>query len=83
MEQELIKWKEKSKEQERINQEQKQKLEQQQKRIESNESMLATLFEKLNMPLPPNFAYATPMQDQPNDVGEVSNINNDDNFGVD
>ncbi|XP_024630695.2 uncharacterized protein [Medicago truncatula] len=81
MEQELLKWKEKVKEQERINQEQKQKLEQQQKRIESNESMLATLFEKLNMPLPPNFACATPMQDEPNDVGEASNENNDDNFG--
>jgi len=81
IEQELLKWKEKAKEQERINQEQKQKLEQQQKRIESNESMLAVLFEKFNMPLPPNFACATPMQDEPNDVGEASNGNNDDNFG--
>ncbi|KEH19734.1 hypothetical protein MTR_8g467480 [Medicago truncatula] len=81
MEQELLKWKEKVKEQERINQEQKQKLEQQQKRIESNESMLATLFEKLNMPLPPKFSCATLMQDKPNDVGEASNGNNDDNFG--
>lgn len=43
--------------------------------------MLATFFEKLNMPLPPNFACATPMQDEPNDVGEASNENNDDNFG--
>jgi hypothetical protein len=83
MEQELLKWKEKAKEQERINQEQKQKLEQQQKRIESNESMLAALFEKLNMPLPPNFACATPIQDEPNDVAEASNANNDDNFRFD
>ena len=50
VEQEFLIWKEKVKEQERINQEQKQKLEQQQKRIESNESMLAALFEKINMP---------------------------------
>jgi len=83
IEQELLKCKEKAKEQERINQAQKQKLEQQQKRIESSKSMLATLFEKLNMPLPPNFACATPMQDEPNDIGEASNENNADNFGID
>ena len=81
MEQELLIWKEKVKEQERINQEQKQKLEQQQKRIESNESMLVALFEKMNMPLPPNFACATPIQDEPNDIGEASDGNNADNFG--
>jgi len=28
-------------------------------------------------------AFATPMQDEPNDVGETSNENNDDNFGFD
>jgi len=61
----------------------KTKTEQQQKRIESNESMLAALFEKLNMSLPPNFACVTPMQDEPNDIGEASNGNNADNFGFD
>ena len=45
--------------------------------------MLAALFEKLNMPLPPNFACATPIQDEPNDVAEASNANNDDNFRFD
>ena len=43
--------------------------------------MLAALFEKLNMPLPPNFACVTPMQDELNDVNETSNGYNDDNFG--
>jgi len=45
--------------------------------------MLATLFEKLNMTLPPNFACETPMQDEPNDIGEASNENNADNLGID
>jgi len=45
--------------------------------------MLATLFEKFNMPLPLNFACATPMQDEPNDIGEAFNGNNADNFGFD
>jgi lactate dehydrogenase-like 2-hydroxyacid dehydrogenase len=83
IEQELLKWKEKAKEQELINQEQKHKLEQQQKRIESTEGMLVALFGKLNMPLPPNFARATPMQAEPNDIAETSDGHNDDNFGFD
>ncbi|PNX84381.1 hypothetical protein L195_g040441, partial [Trifolium pratense] len=76
IEQELVKWKEKAKEQEIINQEQKQKLEQQQKRIESTENMVAALFGKLNMPLPPNF-------NEQNDIVETSNGHNDDTFGFD
>ncbi|KAK2424312.1 hypothetical protein QL285_034685 [Trifolium repens] len=83
IEQELLKWKEKAKEQELLNQEQKHKLEQQQKRIESTEGMLVALFGKLNMPLPPNFARATPMQAEPNDIAETSDGHNDDNFGFD
>ncbi|XP_045802242.1 uncharacterized protein LOC123895800 [Trifolium pratense] len=51
LEQELVKWQEKVKEQELENLQQKSKLEAQQKRIESTESMLVTLFGKLNMPL--------------------------------
>ena len=66
-----------------INQEQKQKLEHQQKRIESNKNMLEALFEKLNMPLPPKIVCATPMQDEPNDIGEASNGDNADNFRFD
>jgi hypothetical protein len=45
--------------------------------------MLVALFGKLNMPLPPNFARATPMQAEPNDIAETSDGHNDDNFGFD
>lgn len=71
------------KEQKLINQDKKHKLEQRQKRIESNESMFVALFGKLNMSLPPNFAYGTPMHDEPNEIGETSNRNSGDNFGFD
>ncbi|MCI80623.1 hypothetical protein A2U01_0101894, partial [Trifolium medium] len=52
-------------------------------RIESTENMLVALFGKLNMPLPPNFACATAMQDEQNDIAETSNGHNDDTVGFD
>jgi hypothetical protein len=79
----LIECQKKVKEQQAVNEEQKLKLENQQKRIESNESMLAALFGKLNMPLPSNFACGSPMQDESNETGDPSNSNNADNFDVD
>jgi hypothetical protein len=73
----------KVKEQQAVNEEQKLKFENEQKIIESNESMLAALFGKLNMPLPPNFACGSPMLDGSNETGDPSNSNNVDNFDVD
>ncbi|XP_045791588.1 uncharacterized protein LOC123886302 [Trifolium pratense] len=83
LEQELIECQKKVKEQQAVNEEQKLQLQNQQKRIESNESMLAALFGKLNMPLPPNFASASPVQDGSNEIGDPSNSNNGDDFDVD
>lgn len=93
IEQELTKWQEKAKEQELINKEQKVKLDVaerkledqgrrlqiQQKRIESTENTLMTLFRNLNMPLPPNFS-TTSMQDE---HGEPFNGDEGDNTGDD
>ncbi|PNY08838.1 hypothetical protein L195_g005375 [Trifolium pratense] len=83
LEQELIECQKKVKEQQAVNEEQKLQLQNQHKRIESNESMLAALFGKLNMPLPPNFASASPVQDGSNEIGDPSNSNNGDDFDVD
>ncbi|CAJ2656704.1 unnamed protein product [Trifolium pratense] len=82
LEQELVKWQEKVKEQELENLQQKSKLEAQQKRIESTESMLVTLFGKLNMPLPSNFASGAPIEDELNQNHVPSSSNNGDNFNV-
>ena len=49
------------------------KLQTQERRIESNESLLNALYRNLNMPLPPNYSSGAPMHNEENETGEPIN----------
>ena len=49
------------------------KLQTQERRIESNESLLTALYRNLNMPLHPNYSSRAPMHNEENENGQPIN----------